>query len=931
MVINTLGENKGEFRQRVTNGTTGSNGKNIVPCKALIQHVTYKKTVTENTKGFPYPQKSTSINCDWRPGSTEENTECTRVNKYTDYSDKGVKQPAPLTPLDLETLINYKMFLIDNINHDEQIRNLREFYDEIDTNLNSTQIIGLYTVPTLIKSLKSLEERFFLRKDDFNFLSSYRNLLARIDSYSKLRENSTSQSERKVLTWLYATTLSKVYSLEGERDSALITDIKNYLPIVEKNIQVLEESERKKIVQDNTRKYRNEVDAKINEANNFIQNKVLPSFDGYYKMIDGQMEKFINEILDNKKKTKEEIKELEKKQELLRQNLEARKALGILNTIGTLIGFAGPYGQGAQAIIKTGTTIGGSFIVDPKDVPKKTITIPPDVSKFLDSMDGVVQAKKKQKIDAIKTELDNLKKKIKDEVDPVTKEQIDALVADLEKEKSSPEADTKKVDSLNKKCIDLIDRRKKELDDKKDTKLSKTFQYAGKALKIIDGAFEVYNQVQNDEKKIDAVSEEIGKAEKTYQKYQKLEKEAFDTLVPMLSMIRDDLKNIQNGLTAQTHAALDMARWDVQGKLRTTRAVVAKFVEGYNVESSIAESFQKLDDAFTLLINLYDRIQSYQDQEKLVSYIGSVVSTGFDNIRVEDPGLESDVIDLRQILAANIVLSQYLRAVNAFKQVVFPFAGAYLSNYVLPPHLQPEKSLSALIDAAVYRINSLNEVVKSNSSEVNIHDRYIYSGRFDSTNPALRPFFVWHREEYGKYIDDFLSGEKVYLRADITRGIDLNAVKFNKIGVEFYSDNEDVTKDLRLALNSSFITLTHSGVSFYQCDNKFYKITHDVLDINYSYLKKANGDPEVPNGVYEKLERGNMAVSPYTLWGLQIEGGKNVDLSAFKGLIDLELYGFGQYVRPNNEACHTNLEQFYEFDPNVFEYGHISEYDPRVF
>ncbi|CAG8720187.1 9115_t:CDS:2, partial [Scutellospora calospora] len=129
----------------------------------------------------------------------------------------------------------------------------------------------------------------------------------------------------------------------------------------------------------------------------------------------------------------------------------------------------------------------------------------------------------------------------------------------------------------------------------------------------------------------------------------------------------------------------------------------------------------------TTLINIYDRIQDYYDQAKLV-YIAHIGSSMAD--KIADEKLDNAVNELKREIRFNIILGHLKRATNAFKQWVFPFANV----------------------------------------------------EFHSEKISTEPFFVWENDKYSHEISKLLIGEEITIKADITK-IDSNksAVKFNEI------------------------------------------------------------------------------------------------------------------------------------------------------
>jgi hypothetical protein len=133
------------------------------------------------------------------------------------------------------------------------------------------------------------------------------------------------------------------------------------------------------------------------------------------------------------------------------------------------------------------------------------------------------------------------------------------------------------------------------------------------------------------------------------------------------------------------------------------------------------------------------------------------------------------------------------------------------------------------------------------------------------------------------------------------------------------------TEDVRVQeLLTSLLTyknikLTHMGHSQYKCGDKFFVIFHQPLTIEYSFASDAKGNPHIMNGVLEKIRKGDILLSPYTLWKIQLVGTftrlRNSDVARLYGKVALSLGGRGQYIKLSNAICkQKSLESFYELD-----------------
>lgn len=265
---------------------------------------------------------------------------------------------------------------------------------------------------------------------------------------------------------------------------------------------------------------------------------------------------------------------------------------------------------------------------------------------------------------------------------------------------------------------------------------------------------------------------------------------------------------------------------------------------------------------------------------------------------------------MQLFLQSNLVYAQYSRAIDAFKQAVFPFAAEYLDIFDLPPTLATESS-NAVISITTNKIKTLRKkIVEYNATVINGNDEFIHMTHFTNDRGSKGPFYVWKNKDLGNMVHDLFSGQKIYLNADVLKSGPRNAVKFNVIDLEIRSSNQTINDQLNDALQDFHVTLTHMGESNYRCNNQFYMISSRPLTLEFSFGEKNNG-PTDRNVVYEKLSTGVKLLSPYTLWGLQLSHGSFNKLKPFADFVDIELHGYGTYVEENAMICNTILERYY--------------------
>ncbi|GBN27198.1 hypothetical protein AVEN_46586-1 [Araneus ventricosus] len=368
--------------------------------------------------------------------------------------------------------------------------------------------------------------------------------------------------------------------------------------------------------------------------------------------------------------------------------------------------------------------------------------------------------------------------------------------------------------------------------------------------------------------------------------------------------MENNLRDVANKLEAKSQVSLDVTKWKVQSALRDMKLQMQQLTEGFQVKDNMARCIEKLEEVMTTLINVYDRIQSYQDQQNLANYIADISSSSASSINISNPTLVIAVNRLEMLIRSNLVLTQYKTAVNAFKQWVFPFAHNYLEESMLPSHLELKKNIENLIDSAVKQIESLESKLDLYKTSVKKTDKYIHTGEFSSRYVSTEPFYVWKNDEYKDTISKLLSGQEVVLRADVKKSApDKDAIKFSVMDLYFKSNNITLQSEINYVIKGFDIMATHLGNSYYRYADKIYIITSDSQTIWYSCEKNVVGEPVRKNNVFDKIKEGDLMLSPYTLWEIKmINSTKKIsfhDLKIYKDYVDLELSGYGNYVVRN--------------------------------
>jgi energy-coupling factor transporter ATP-binding protein EcfA2 len=827
-------------------------------------------------------------------------------------------------------LNEYKSFARENIakgNHQKLVN----FYNYLDDNKS---IKDIYDTLSLVDELESLEKQFYkLKKETFPY---YPSLFARVQDFSISKKGLISNENRKVLTFLYTAILSKISYIQSGSKSNLIIDIETYLTSAKKDVRRLNLLQSKiDVLNEHTNAVQNEKDKlemierlrlsyqektlnKNNEAKYFIKNEITPLIDDVGKVLDKEIDFLITETIELQKQAKHEKKELEKLEIKLEAALKARAMFGGLKLFGQALSFAGPYGMAAGAIVGAGSSMAESLTLKSQNGLPTPMNLPPSVKSDLRTIESQVKIIASQKANNLNKLIDNISKEM---TGHANLNDVSAKINVIKNKIAKAENDLVKLNSLNTELKTELKNKEDALKTEKVDKDLKTSNAIATLSKINQGVqvaemgFDIYNQYKDDKAKISVVQSAINQTDIKTKKLENFEENIHKIMMPMMKNMVSDMKNVASNLEQKSQAFLDVTKWKVQSTLRDMKLQMQKFTRGFQIEENIARYIEQLEETMTTLIVVYDRIQSYQEQQNLVDFVAAVFSVTPQELKIFDTRLRTTVMGLEMKIRSNLVLQQYELALAAFRQWVFPFAHDYSRDFEILKY--EENNLSEdLILKVVAQIEKIENKITEYKSMITKTDEYIVTAHFDSIHVSSQPFFVW--ENYGNenLMAKLLSGDSVVFNANVLdSSSDKDAIKFSYI--KFQLKSSDITKQAELdqMLKGFKMTATHLGNSYYRFNNQIYVITSNKQTIEYSYEQDENNEPIHKNNVYSKIKAGDLMLSPFTMWELKLTKTSEqiafFDLDQFKSKVNLELVGNGRFVKVGPENSKLKVEQFY--------------------
>lgn len=417
---------------------------------------------------------------------------------------------------------------------------------------------------------------------------------------------------------------------------------------------------------------------------------------------------------------------------------------------------------------------------------------------------------------------------------------------------------------------------------------------------------------------INKLGEAIKEQTKVLEKLGKYKNSVKNEMGPALEMMSGDVLNVAKSLGGQSQASLDVIKWQLQSKLRKMNLNIQSMVEGLNVTDLFINTFRKVEDALNTIINVYDRIESYQQEQKLATYIANVNSADSNSIQVHNATLQSAIDYLEVILSCNMVIKQYQTAVDSFKQYVFPLAHLFLKELVLPSYLDYGTDLGSLVSKAETQISHIQKKLDEYHNTAKRYHAYVGSGQFNSKFRTTKPFFVWDKKTYKDMISKLFSGEIVTTYADVTKSMPrYDAIKFTEIEFNFKAPDETTQTILTNVLKDFTIDVYHMGNSYYRSKDQVFLLTSTKQDFSYDLEKDSNGRYVHTSKAIEQIKNGDAMLSPYATWKIQLMHLSEENPQAFyvlkqyAHLVDIELIGRGHYVNKAKLDIDIKIEQYY--------------------
>jgi hypothetical protein len=840
---------------------------------------------------------------------------------------------------ELSSVINrYKEYLISSLDDTINKKSLIQFIMLLGSDL---RVQSTYDAVALVNEMQMLENRFYERRNDVDFLPLYQSLLQRVTRYAASRKPGENSAQyKKVLSYLYTAILGKIQALRQSSECSLVTNMDGYLDSTLEYVRKVEKISKLDAITRISNDYKDKINEKIISANDFISREILPEIETIGNETEATIDSLISEIIEMRKNVREEEEALRKKQKELENSLFYKITSGIVNFISGALSVLNPAAQTAEHLIGRVKSVSESLALRRRGSGWTSINLPQPAWSILQQQFDVVRSITNTTITAFRYQLNAVFRAVREY--PMHLGDMEKTVKDIEgKLNNVGQFEVEEVRKLRDALMKEINMKEEALKilhnrHKRDIGLTKRSSMTGalKALqtliksdKVNEIISEIYVKYNDMNDALDEIDRSIKEAHNRFEELNKFEDKIHSDLLPMIRVIELDLLRVQSHLASKSRVTLRVASWKVQTTLKDVKLHLRQFTEGMKVKEIFARCIEKLDDVMTTLIDIYDRIQSYTEQKELADYIADIASADSDNVHIPDRNLRGAISTLEKIISINILFGQYEKTVAAFKQWVFPFAELWLQNFNLLPYRMTNDSYEGFVFLVTRQIHTLKSKLTEYKTTImrGVHS-HIHNAEFSSDYKSGQPFYVWDNKRHKNTILDLLAGKEVVVKADILYGVRKNAVKFNRIEINFKSVYKGIQDELDKLLFHFHVKLTHHGNSHYKCGNNFYVIRGDNQTIEYSREKRQDGQPMDHNSVYTRLRNGDILLSPYAMWSIRLVNVTNVNfpqLQPFGNFVDLELVGEGQYVSQGADVCNQDLRKYYEVDESFSEFDRI--------
>lgn len=804
------------------------------------------------------------------------------------------------------------------------------FISKLNSNLKYSNLIGrefcknknLIRFYRFYPSVENLIDRFNVLNnyESKHLLDELKNQLVYFYTNTNLEKDDT-----QAFNYTYTAVVSSIYRFNSMDQTALVVDVKNFLELTIEQINNWKSLAKQSAREIYKKNYYDNLKNKIDEAKKFVDVLFKDIADNEKKM-NTVIKSIISEIKEMQNSAFRNDSLLRKQKLELERSVLIKKIFGAVKIGCQVLSFLGPKAQLAGSLIETG--IGVAKMFSPETIKIPDINKNPSIDIAIKGMIEKIQNHKEAKFKDIENELVRLEKENKKEGEKEKSiyERIDLLPNSVFKfELKIKYSDYVKKDSTDPGKLQEADTNKKDAElklEKEKKNLESIQKYTDKISNVIDTikvAKEVYDEFSQADQELEIMSEAIKSNAKYFENLNILEDQIIEFENMIVGNIQKQIVEISKNLTGSSLASLEITRWNTKRTLEEFKDIVLQTLGSFSKNSEMITTINRIDSSFSSMVSIYEKIESYIEQNEFASYIYDITQT---ETAIGIPyKYQSKINELKKSIHSNIIIDRYHQAIDAFKYWSFPFFCQYTSDLAIyDAKVNNYEKTDEMINNLANSLQSLLNRIKNFETQLKpVIDNYIQGFSFENDFS----FFKWSSAKYPIEIEQLLNGRKTTFLADFDEenGEVFDAVKFCTIYLTIETKDPVKNEKLKNLLKKFFVELTHSGISKYKLNKNKYTIDMNLnkgekLKLRYPY---SSTDSNEGNESYKKLSSNKAILSPYTFWDIELVSiSKNNEYMLLNELsmlvkneeVIVSLNGKGQYLVPNEhyaETCENNF------------------------
>ncbi|XP_051165539.1 uncharacterized protein LOC127284239 [Leptopilina boulardi] len=816
----------------------------------------------------------------------------------SDYNKIEYHQPRKAIVIEnfVEIIKSYRKYLISSALNKKSL----DFYKKLNQNQN---ILNKFKLFDFIQDLIMLEKYYSMNMNKSLSLELLKSWHYGIHEYY-FKNKKQSDKYTKVFSTLDTIVKRKIQKLEEKFYYHSILKIDIYLEECLEESKKLQDANILLNIKTINGKFKFEFENEIKKAKK-IENDLKIYLEKKNYELQINIKKIVDEVNDIIELKKNEIEKLKETRIELKNKLITRSIFGCVQFILLAISFIDPVCAIVGSLLRVGSFVAESEILDSKRNQNIEIKLPKPV---LNSMKKTFQSydeNNKQELMVLEKKLNQIEIKKNELIEAGENAQplIEAGIKIKEyffnkKSKTSP-SPMKRMKNILQQINEKWSM--KNVIEKKNTEKSLKFLQNSIEMdpeSIVDLGKETYEKITNDLSEINQINRIIEQQPNDIKKLQEFKDEIFQHLEPQIQQIREKIQIKSSKFAISSITYLEFEKWQMDKYLIDISSKLKIWTETFKVEESVNDIMIKLKNTINTIIRLHILIREFQLKIKNANYMENIASAPFQLINIKDEKLRKYLTKLLYTHYANDIIDEYKKLTIAFKQYTFPFIEEY------PDIIESSFTISSdPLIRANYIIEKM-KFLKSHLIKKKAHGQLL---KYTSTAHFGNEFFSFYSWKNKSDIKNILNGKEVKLFANISyeNNYYLSGVKFRDVNILFISNNLTINNNIKNDLNGFSVTLTHNGDSYYRCNENVYLIESGVFEFENKFFlstKRRKRNFEL-----------DYVLSPFATWTIRLNNKNNnfTIMSKYVNDVTIEIVGEGQYMNSDVNVCKNNLTKYY--------------------